>query len=158
MLLVASQYPNHAAPLWNLPGGRQRPGELLEETLRREFREETGLAVRAKELAYISESYDPRSGTHFLNATFEVLAEAEPAEAALPHDDPKLVGLDWVARAELGRRITVAVVREPLDAYLRSAVESSVESAAPSGATCSNPKRYFGFGVADVAIEFAEPA
>ena len=146
MLLVASRYPNHAAPLWNLPGGRQRHGELLEETLRREFREETGLAVRAKELAYISESYDPRSGTHFLNATFEVLADAEPAEAALPPGDPKLVGLDWVARAELGRRITVAVVREPLNAYL--------EHVAPP----SNRKRYFGFGVADVAIEFAEPA
>src|SRR5271165_1224855 len=67
ILLVASRYPNHATPLWNLPGGRQRPGELLEAALRREFLEETGLSVAVERLLYISESYDRATGAHFLN-------------------------------------------------------------------------------------------
>jgi len=138
VLLVASRYPNQPEPLWNLPGGRQRQGELLAQTLSREFLEETGLVAHPHGLAYVSESYDPVSGTHFLNTTFEVRAGGEPA---LPADDPKLAGLAWVPRRDLAARIVPAVVREPLLAYLRG-----------------EGRRYFGFGVADVAIEFAEPA
>ncbi|MBV9232605.1 MAG: NUDIX domain-containing protein, partial [Candidatus Eremiobacteraeota bacterium] len=70
VLLVASRYPNHAVPLWNLPGGRQQPRELLRETVVREFLEETGCRAVVHELAYVSESYD--GDLHFLNATFLV--------------------------------------------------------------------------------------
>jgi len=70
LLMVASRYANQPHPLWNLPGGRQQPGELLVETVVREFYEETGLRVRAGKLAYVSESYD--GDRHFLNATFLV--------------------------------------------------------------------------------------
>jgi ADP-ribose pyrophosphatase YjhB (NUDIX family) len=138
VLLVASRYPNRSEPLWNLPGGRQRHGELLDETLRREFVEETGLHVAIAGLAYVSESYDPVNGAHFINVTFEVAALGEPV---LPSRDPKLADLAWVARSALHERIAAAVVREPLAAFLRG-----------------EQRRYFGFGVADVAIEFAEPA
>ena len=78
LLMVASRYPNQPEPLWNLPGGRQQPGELLVETVVREFYEETRLRVRAGELAYVSESYD--GDRHFLNATFLVeLVEGHPS-------------------------------------------------------------------------------
>ncbi|MFZ0574542.1 MAG: NUDIX domain-containing protein [Candidatus Cybelea sp.] len=70
LLMVASHYANQPHSLWNLPGGRQQPGELLVETVVREFYEETNLRVRAGELAYVSESYD--GDRHFLNATFLV--------------------------------------------------------------------------------------
>ena len=70
LLMVASRYPNHAEPLWNLPGGRQQPGELLAETVVREVFEETALHVEAGEVAYISESYD--GDVHYLNVTFVV--------------------------------------------------------------------------------------
>ena len=74
VLLVASTYPNHPQPLWNLPGGRQQPGELLSETVAREALEETGLRVSVGGLAYLAESYD--EGVHFLSAAFEVTIEA----------------------------------------------------------------------------------
>ncbi|GAC1305410.1 MAG: hypothetical protein NVSMB21_07040 [Vulcanimicrobiaceae bacterium] len=65
LLLVASRYPNHREPLWNLPGGRQRPGELLGDALAREFVEETGLAIERAGLAYVCESYDRSARVHF---------------------------------------------------------------------------------------------
>lgn len=43
--LVRSSNPNHVPPLWWLPGGGIDFGETPEETLVREFLEETGLRV-----------------------------------------------------------------------------------------------------------------
>jgi ADP-ribose pyrophosphatase YjhB (NUDIX family) len=136
--MVASRYPNHPAPLWNLPGGRQRDGELLDETLRREFLEEAGLAIERDRFLYLSESYDRATGTHFVNVTFSVRAAGEP-KAAL--DDAHIVGLAWVPRDEVTERLQVAVVREPLAAYLRG-----------------EDRTYFGFDDAGITIEFSDPA
>ncbi len=138
LLLVASRYPNQPRPLWNLPGGRQRHGELLEDAVRREFAEETGLAVEVERLLYVSESYDRATGTHFLSTTFAVTSGGEPR---LTGRDGHVVGLAWVPRAELSERLTVAVVREPLLASL-----------------AGDPRRYFGFADAGITIEFSDPA
>jgi len=137
-LLVASSYPNQPAPLWNLPGGRQRHGELLDEALRREFLEETGLEARVEQLMYLSESYDRATGEHFLNATFRVSASGE---ARVTGTDAHVVDLAWLSPAELQERVSVAVVREPLLAALRG-----------------DPRRYFVFADAGITIEFADPA
>lgn len=132
-LLVASRYPNHPEPLWNLPGGRQRPGELLVETVAREFFEETQLRVHARELAYVSESYDRER--HFLNATF--LVRVGSGTIVLPERD-HVVAAEWVALGDLRGRIAVAVVRDPLIAYLQGVLEA----------------RYAGFHDAGVTIEW----
>jgi ADP-ribose pyrophosphatase YjhB (NUDIX family) len=48
--LVRSSNPHHDPPLWWLPGGGIDFGEAPEDTLVREFKEETGLEVHEPEL------------------------------------------------------------------------------------------------------------
>jgi len=119
LLLVASRYPNQAQPLWNLPGGRQKHGELLAETAVRELNEETGLDGDVVDLAYVSESYD--GNEHYLNAAFVVAPHETPAAGASARNaaGDHVVAVEWVALDEIARRMVVAVVREPLLAYLQ---------------------------------------
>jgi 8-oxo-dGTP diphosphatase len=137
LLLVASHYPNQPQPLWNLPGGRQQPGELLVETVVREFYEETQLRVHAGELAYVSESYDGER--HFLNATFLVELDGE-SSLGMTRVEPEdhVVAAEWVPLGDVRERIVVAVVREPLLAYLQGVLE----------------RRYAGFHEAGITIEW----
>ena len=150
LLMVASRYPNQPHPLWNLPGGRQQPGELLVETVVREFYEETHLRVRAGELAYVSESYD--GDRHFLNATFllEPIDKSSSLSACAKRspepsrrvrvtlgEGDHVVGVEWVPLDEVSARIAVRVVREPLVAYLEGRSE-----------------RYSGYHEAGITIEW----
>jgi ADP-ribose pyrophosphatase YjhB (NUDIX family) len=149
LLMVASRYPNQPQPLWNLPGGRQQPGELLVETVVREFSEETHVRVRAGALAYVSESYD--GDQHFLNATFLVeVVSVSSFDAACPErsrraqDDTGMtpgdhvVAVEWVPLDAVSERIAVRVVREPLVAYLEGRSE----------------RRYIGYHDAGITIEW----
>jgi ADP-ribose pyrophosphatase YjhB (NUDIX family) len=133
--MVASRYANQPHPLWNLPGGRQQPGELLVETVVREFYEETHLRVRAGELAYVSESYD--GDRHFLNATFLVEVVAQDDTIGMTPGD-HVVAVEWVPLDAVRERVAVRVVREPLVAYLEGRSE----------------RRYAGYHDAGITIEW----
>jgi ADP-ribose pyrophosphatase YjhB (NUDIX family) len=136
--MVASRYPNQPQPLWNLPGGRQQPGELLTESAVREFYEETGLHVRVQSLAYVSESYDGER--HYLNATFLVELSPTLRQAQGDNGGDHIVAVEWVPIAEVASRVAVAVVREPLVAYLEGRLET----------------RYAGYHRAGITIEWPE--
>ncbi len=135
LLLVSSRYPNHPEPLWNLPGGRQLPGELLTETVVREVLEETGVAVEPREIAYVSESYD--GNAHYLNVTFVLEVVGEPGQGVAAGND-HVAEVAWVPLDEIAHRMKIAVVREPLLAFLREEL----------------PQRYAGYHEAGVTIEW----
>ena len=116
ILLVASRYPNHAEPLWNVPGGRQKPGEFLAATVRREFHEEVGLEVEVGALRYVSESYDPTANVHFLSIAFEVRSSRRTS--ACRRGTRTRCVARGSTRTTSPRRSTLAVVREPLLAHL----------------------------------------
>jgi ADP-ribose pyrophosphatase YjhB (NUDIX family) len=136
ILLVASRYPNHPEPLWNLPGGRQESYELLEDALRREFDEEVRLAIEIERVAYVAESFDRSTATQFTNVAFVVRADGEPQ---VPPGDAHAVACAWVPRAEVTTRLVVEVVRLPLLQYL-----------------AGERRGYYGFADAGITIEFSD--
>lgn len=134
ILLVASRYRNHAQPLWNLPGGRQEPYELLEDALRREFDEEVSLPIEIERIAYVAESFDPGAETHFTNVAFVVRSSGDPQLRA---GDLHAVDFAWVPRDDVAQRLIAAVVRGPLTGYLGG-----------------SDRTYYGFQNADITIQF----
>ena len=55
---------------WSLPGGKLDWGESLEQCLIREMKEETGLDIRVKELAYVTDRI--KGNDHLVHMTFLV--------------------------------------------------------------------------------------
>lgn len=116
LLLVRTKYPDQAQPLWTLPGGRQEPDETIAQSLVREFREETGLRVRATALAYVSESIDPECATHVVNYTFWV-EETNP-KLDPRADDPAVAEVRFVESTEAPDLLRADVLRIPVTAAL----------------------------------------
>jgi len=144
VLLVASHYPNHPQPLWNLPGGRQQEGELLAQTAVRECLEETGYHAVVRELAYVSESYDRADGVHFIHAAFVVELTGDGDSSLQTSWAPRatgndhVAGMEWVPIDAVASRIVVPVVRDPLLAFLRGEL----------------PQRYAGYDDAGITIRW----
>jgi len=136
LLLVRCRYDGEPEPLWVLPGGRHEPKETIQQTVTREFSEETGLDVRLTELAYVSESIDARRALHVLNCTFWV-RESDGARTLAPHD-PRVVEAKFVPVGSAPALLRADVLRIP------------VEQALAGGAY----PRYHLFDAAEVAVPF----
>jgi mutator protein MutT len=95
--LLMTQRPEgkHLAGLWEFPGGKQQPGETLEECLRRELREELGIEATVHELLQIREHTYPEKTVrlHFYRCS-------------LPHGEPQpldCAALAWVTAEQLSQ-------------------------------------------------------
>lgn len=91
-----------------LPGGGQRPGETLRQTVCRECQEELGVEVKAGAFAYVREYIGKNHGFRHIHSQFhqvEVVFYAEIARGAElgrgHEEDKKQVGWSWIPVAEL---------------------------------------------------------
>lgn len=75
------------AGLWSLPGGRVEFGERLEDAVRREALEETGLAVADVAFVQLHEAIDAANGAHAVIAVFCARAAIGAESTALAGDD-----------------------------------------------------------------------
>jgi len=93
------------APLadrWSLPGGRQRLGERVRDTARREVREETGLDVEVTVLLDVIDSLvrDGAGELAYHYTLIDFLAEWRAGEAVAASDAAEVV---WADPADLAR-------------------------------------------------------
>ncbi|MEW2581328.1 NUDIX domain-containing protein [Streptomyces syringium] len=86
-----------------LPGGGQNPGEPLDETVRREVHEETGLTVRVDRMLWLREyigahhqNAATEAGTHRIETIFACTPTSDPHQLGGHHQDDLQTGLEWV--------------------------------------------------------------
>lgn len=86
---------------WSLPGGRQRLGERVEETARREVAEEAGIDVEVGPLVDVVDSItrDAEGAVQYHYTLVDLLAEWRAGTAAAGHDAAEVA---WADPADLG--------------------------------------------------------
>ena len=104
VLLLKKQYETEVR--YALPGGGQQVGEILEESLQRECKEEIGCEVRVKGLAYVADFFkdrdsEPPTQRHLVEFFFvcEVPVDYQPHNGSKP--DKHQVDVVWANVDEL---------------------------------------------------------
>ena len=97
-----------AEAYWDIPGGRIKRGDTVEDTLRREVAEETGLAITAcSPLAMVRSNIRiPRGGAEDVGLILAVY-ECRVAAADVITLSSEHVAYEWVASGEAAARLAV---------------------------------------------------
>lgn len=106
--LLTIAHEDAEGPWYSLPGGGQRPGENLAETLRRECLEEIGVSVQVGALRYVRdyisanhEFSQEEPHVHHVEFMFECMLLGNLAGAQPSNPDSDQLGLAWLPLAEL---------------------------------------------------------
>lgn len=121
--LVRSSNPHHDPPLWWLPGGGIDFGEAPEETLVREFEEETGLVVHQPSLLAVSSDVRRRDNGDRIH-TVRILYTVDLHGGELRHEIHGTTDhAAWFALEEL----TTLNVAD----YARAAIDAAIDATQP---------------------------
>jgi ADP-ribose pyrophosphatase YjhB (NUDIX family) len=93
-LLVNECKAEDGSIFYTLPGGKQRPDELMLDALKRETLEETGYAIEPKSLLFIREGFSGE--THRIEFMFICDIAAPFDESALKYDSNQ-IGTKWIS-------------------------------------------------------------
>jgi ADP-ribose pyrophosphatase YjhB (NUDIX family) len=106
--------------LWDTPGGFTRPGESLEECVRRELREEAGVEIEVGRLVITAPDFYGDTGEATVNAFFECRVISGD-----PQPDDDVAELRWFARdaLPLPEELAFDSVRSALAAWHRDTAE-----------------------------------
>ena len=102
-LLLVNAYPGEQSDLWCAPGGGVEAGASLEDNLRREVHEETGLVVLPGRLLAVSEFHDPASGFHQVELFYRARLSGAAAGTRLADPAGVVNRLAWVDAGAMAR-------------------------------------------------------
>jgi len=93
-------YPN----TWHLVGGGIEEGELLEESIKREIREEANIEVKIKEMVGFDDDFEPNKYGEMTHYIFLVFRAAYVSGKLKADDD--IVALKWFSKSELPKELS----------------------------------------------------
>lgn len=100
-LLLVNAYPGDRSDLWCVPGGGVERGISLAENLRREVREETGLAIRVGRLLAVNEFHNPADGFHQVDLFYRARLYGAAGDAVLADPEGVVNRLRWADADDL---------------------------------------------------------
>lgn len=95
-LLVVHMKSEDGKEYYTLPGGKQRPDELILDTLKREVKEETGYTVEPKSLLFIREGFNEETQSHRIEFMFICETVGEMEKDKLSYDTNQ-IGTKWIS-------------------------------------------------------------
>ena len=101
LLLVNAYPPAAGSDLWCCPGGGAEPHEALPDTLIREVREETGLAIRVDAPCLVNEFHDPARGFHQVEVFFRCRLRSGTLDDGWQDPEGVVTRRRWATRADL---------------------------------------------------------
>lgn len=101
--ILCTKNKDHLGIFYLLPGGGQRPGELMKETLKRECREEIGADIKMGDLIYVREYIgknhefsEHEQNVHQIEYMFECELKEENVQKKAISPDQWQIGIEWI--------------------------------------------------------------
>jgi 8-oxo-dGTP diphosphatase len=104
--------------LWELPGGRLNEGEVPEEGLAREIKEELGIEVMVGNVVYIAQFYQYSENRNALMIAYVTKMMDQKAELVL--EEGEVAEVKWVSRENYQTLVYFKEYKDTLDTYFAS--------------------------------------